>query len=340
MSEAILRNMSVEYRPKKLSELIGQDDLVNEIRAGMSERIPCAVLLCGESGAGKSTIGKILKLAVNCTHGVFGEPCAECIENEQLINFIERNCADLGTVEDMRGLLPGLSNYPNYGRLRVILLDEAHGLGPKAQEALLLPTERGEEPNLFILCSTDPTKIKSTVKRRCSIFNVPNLKDNDIGTLVASVMAQAGKTVDTSGLVKELIRAGINTPGFIVQAVERFLNGAKPGVAIATQSGSSLDLGGLLQACSKGEWSICQRILGDATPSDADDIKRRLSGYFRKILLNPASGVKRLRVSAQIIHELSANNASTVYESGFQLSILTASIFKICMLIQEAAANK
>ncbi len=337
MSESIQRNMSVEFRPTKLSELIGQDSLVAEMRAGMSERIPCAILLCGESGAGKSTIAKILALAVNCTHGIFGEPCAACEENADLLNVTERNCADLGTVEDMRKLLPGLSNYPSYGRLRVIILDEAHGLGPKAQEALLLPTERGEEPNLFILCSTDPTKIKTTITRRCSVFVVPTLKDEFITPLVEKTIIKAkGSLVKPADpLVKELIKYGINSPGFIVPSVERYINGVEPSKAIFTKAGSNIDIGGLLYACSKGDWIKAQKLLIDASPSDADDIKRGLYGFFRKILLNPNSNEQRLSVSSICIHELSANNAATVYESGFQLSILVASIYKICEIIKS-----
>jgi type II secretory pathway predicted ATPase ExeA len=338
MSEEKKRNLSVELRPQRLSELIGQESLVEQIRNSMKDRYPIAILLSGESGAGKSTIAKILALSVQCSHGTFGEPCEECMENELLFNIIERNCADLGTIDSMRELLPGLEYYPSFGNYRVIILDEAHGIGPKAQEVLLLPAEDPNSRNLFILCTTNPAKILDTIKRRCVSYMVPSLKDDDTIRLVANTINKAGADKPAAPLANALIAAKINSPGIIVMAVEKYVAGAPPEEAIIVKDVSAVNHYALAKACSFGKWSECQEILSRAVPADADIIKRHLSAHFRKILLDPKNSPARLKFAAAAVHELSANNAATVYEQGFQLSVLTASIYKICQMVQTAIA--
>jgi len=335
------RNLAADLVPRKLSELVGQDRLVSQLRNGMKDRIPLAILLSGETGVGKSTIAKIIARSVQCDHGEFGEPCEECLspDSDFLFNIIERNCADLGNIDDMRALLPGLSNYPSYGKYRVIILDEAHGMGPKAQEVLLLPTLDTSSRNLFILCTTNPTKILDTLKRRCVSYMVPGLSRDGVASLVESTLHQAGSNREPSPLVSSLMDSRINSAGVIISAVEKYIAGSTPEEAIIVKDVSSINHYELAKNTGMGKWDVCQRILGQAVPSDADVIKRQLSAYFRKIMLDPGSSPVRLKFCAEAIHELSANNAATVYEQGFQLSILTASIWKICMMSQEATAN-
>ena len=340
MNELKPRNLSAELRPQRLSELLGQDALVAELRNDMSKRIPLALLFAGEPGVGKSTIAKILAVAVQCTHGQFGEPCEECMANAPLFNIIERNCADLGKIENMRELMPGLEYYPSFGTYRVIILDEAHGIGSKAQEVLLLPTEDPDSRNIFILCTSNPTNILDTVKRRCKPYLVRGINADETVQLVARVINSDGSSRPAAPLANALIKAGITSPGIIVMATDKYLSGATPEDAIIIKEISSIDTWGLAEACAFGNWPLCQKILGKAQPADGDNIKRILSAHFRKILLKPGNSPERLAFAAAAVHELSANNAATVYEQGFQLSILTASVYKICQLVQRAIAAK
>jgi len=336
------RNLAAEMVPKRLSELIGQERLVQQLRNGMKDSVPLAILLSGETGVGKSTIAKIIAYSVQCDHVEFGEPCDVCmsVDSRLLYNIVERNCADLGNIDDMRALLPGLGNYPTFGKYRVIILDEAHGMGPKAQEVLLLPTLDTESRNVFILCTTNPTKILDTLKRRCVSYMVPGVSREGVSDLVAKAMKYVGSELAPMPLVRSLIDSNIDSAGLIVSAVEKYVAGATPEEAIIVKDVSSIDRYALARACGNGNWDLCQKILSNAVPSDADVIKRQLSAYLRKFMLDPKSNSVRLRFCAAAIHELSANNAATVYEQGFQLSILTASIWKICILSQEAAKTQ
>ena len=336
------RNLAAELVPKRLSELIGQERLVSQLRKGMKDSVPMAILLSGETGVGKSTIAKIIAHSIQCEHGEFGEPCSICLnpDTELLYNIVERNCADLGNIDDMRALLPGLGNYPTYGKYRVIILDEAHGMGTKAQEVLLLPTLDTQSRTVFILCTTNPTKILDTLKRRCVSYVVPGVSSEGVSSLVKSTMNQVGSDVNPDPLIGSLQDSRVDSAGLIVAAVEKYIAGATPEEAILVKDASTINHYALAKACGMGNWDECRKILSNAVPSDADVIKRQLSAYLRKLMLDPKYNTPaRLRFCANAVHELSGNNAATVYESGFQLSILTASIWKICMLAQEAATT-
>ncbi len=335
------RNLSVELRPRRLSELIGQESLVEELRNGMSKRIPLGIMLVGESGAGKTTIAEILSIAVQCTHAPFGEPCDECLDS-LVFNITERNCAQLGKIEDITQAISGIENGIFAGKYRVFIFDEAHEIGTKAQEVLYIPMEQKDLPNLFIFPTTDPKKLLDPIKRRCKIFQVPTLNSDGVKRLVEStiVRAEGCMVKPPEPLVMELIKNQQYSPGFIVTAVERYLDGVPAATAVAVKDGSSLDMGALIGSMSRGDFRGCQAVLEFATTADVDGLKLKLAAYWRKVLLNSTNSAVRLQVAARAIHELSGNNASVVYETGFQLSILTASIYKICEIVQSAVAAR
>lgn len=342
MPEETKRNLSAELRPKRLSELIGQDTLVNELRELGKRRIPVMFMFVGEPGVGKSTVAKVLANAVQCSHGVFGEPCDECLENSCMFNIIERNCADLGTKADMQELLRGLNVFASYGKYRVVILDEAHGMGQRAQETLLIPTENTDLPTVFILCTTDPGKILDTIKRRSMIFTVQPITEEFVQPLVEQtiIRAEGSLTKPAEPLVKALLSAKQTAPGLIVSAVDYYLIGRPPEQAINVMSGSNMDVESLIRACKDGNWTLCQKLLGNAVPSDVNGLRSRLAGYFRKVMLSPNSSQLRVDTCVKAIQELAEYNApSVVYETGFQLSLMTASIRRICSIIQETAAQ-
>jgi hypothetical protein len=166
---------------------------------------------------------------------------------------------------------------------------------------------------------------------------VPGVSREGVTDLVVYAMNYIGSIIAPTPLIRSLIDSRIDSAGLIVSAVEKYAAGATPEESIMVKDVSSIDHYALAKACGFGKWETCQKILYHAVPADADVIKRHLSAYFRKIMLDSTSSPARLKFCASAIHELSANNAATVYEQGFQLSILTASIWKICMLSQEAA---
>src|SRR5579864_1926760 len=170
-----------KYRPKKFSELIGQEHvrraLVNALNSG---RVHHAFLFTGTRGVGKTTIARILAKCLNCEQGVSAEPdgtCASCreIDAGRFPDLIEVDAASRTKVDDTRDLLDNVQYAPTRGRFKVYLIDEVHMLSAHSFNALLKTLEEPPPHVKFLLATTDPQKLPVTVLSRCLQFNLKRL---------------------------------------------------------------------------------------------------------------------------------------------------------------------
>lgn len=337
------RNLSIELRPQRLSEIVGQDTLVKDIRNAFSNgNVPLAIFLNGEYGSGKTTIARILSVAFNCTHSaVFGEPCDDCLANADMLSIIERDCAILSTKDEMAEFLPTLRSYPAYGPHRTVILDEMQQLSAPAQTLLLKTLEEGDSVNIFIIPTTHPDKINKGIIGRSVPFAVPLLTKSGVEALVLNTMKLAKERfdiepIDPAPLVKVLQDASITSGRNVVMATDLYLSGMDPERAITVKEAGEIDYASLCEAVSWGKWDVARGILGKAKPVDGDVIKMRLSAHFRYKLLAAPSG-RRAELLSLFIQELAANN---VVESGLQLSAVVGTVYRICQMVSTAAANK
>src|SRR6202521_4702068 len=179
------------WRPKKFSELIGQEHvrraLVNALESG---RVHHAFLFTGTRGVGKTTIARILAKCLNCETGVRLDPCAACagcreIDAGRFPDLIEVDAASRTKVDDTRDLLDNVQYAPSRGRFKVYLIDEVHMLSAHSFNALLKTLEEPPEHVKFLLATTDPQKLPVTVLSRCLQFHLKNIDARDIATHLA-----------------------------------------------------------------------------------------------------------------------------------------------------------
>jgi DNA polymerase III gamma/tau subunit len=337
------RNFTVELRPRRLSEIRGQNALVNNIRDAFSTgSVPIVILLSGSYGQGKTTIARILGLSFNCQHQTtFGEPCDECLANEDMFNIIERNCAELTTKEEMTDFLPSLRSYPNFGKYRIVILDEMQQVSDKGQQVLLKPTEDKDSVNIFIICTSDPTKINKGLKDRARPFSVPELTPDGVIEVVENTMALAEDRFqilprDPESLIQVLHSAQMTSARNVVMAVEQYLAGMSPEQAIVIKEAGDLNYYAIFNHISFGQWDEARALLQKAKPTEGVELKTRLSGHFRNILLKTPAG-SRADLLALFIRELADNN---IDEYGLQLSATVATCYRICQMVNEAKKRK
>jgi DNA polymerase III subunit gamma/tau len=195
-----------KWRPKKFSELIGQEHvrcaLVNALDTG---RVHHAFLFTGTRGVGKTTIARILAKCLNCEKGVTAEPCGVCsacreIDAGRFVDLIEVDAASRTKVDDTRELLDNVQYTPARGRFKVYLIDEVHMLSAHSFNALLKTLEEPPPHVKFLLATTDPQKLPMTVLSRCLQFNLKRLPVSEIAQHLHAILEQEGIAHDAAGL--------------------------------------------------------------------------------------------------------------------------------------------
>ena len=213
------------YRPRRFSEVRGQDHLVTTLRnAVVEDRVGHAYLFVGPRGTGKTTTARILAKALNCTNLSDGEPCGECdscvtIGEGRSFDVIELDAASHRGIDDVKKIVDGASQ-STPGRHRVYILDEAHQLTKEASNALLKTLEEPPEHVVFILATTDPVKLLPTIRSRTQHFEVHLLTNAELRSMVDDVVEDAGLEVDTETR-NWAVRAGAGSARDTLSALER-----------------------------------------------------------------------------------------------------------------------
>lgn len=197
----------IKYRPKKFAEVLGQEGNVRLLKARLARgtAFDTSYLFMGGHGQGKTTLGRIHARAMLCTsiNKDDPEPCNEC-ENclaclrDQSEAFSERDAASQGKIEHIRALVEKLGFAVGNAKMRIELFDEAHRIGDGAQDVLLKPLEEKKLVGMF--CTTEPNKIKGTIRTRCEEYVIRKVTREDILKRAKFVCENEGVEADDDAL--------------------------------------------------------------------------------------------------------------------------------------------
>ena len=224
------------FRPRKFSELYGQEHVVRALRnAVINGREGQAYLFSGPRGTGKTTTARILAKVLNCESPSEGEPCCECasctaVEAGNSYDVLELDAASNNGVEEVRELIASAA-LTSPGRHRVFILDEAHMLSRPAEAALLKTLEEPPENVVFVLATTDPQKISETIRSRVQHLQFHLLPVDELEKYVRHVVSSAGLEVsdDDIGLV---LRQGGGSARDTLSALELVVSGGSEPEAV------------------------------------------------------------------------------------------------------------
>jgi DNA polymerase-3 subunit gamma/tau len=212
------------YRPRRFSELKGQEHVVRALRnAVVNEREGQAYLFSGPRGTGKTSTARILAKVLNCTQPVDGEPCCECesclaIERGSSFDVLELDAASNNGVDNVRELIER-AIMGNPGRHRVFILDEVHMLSAGAEAALLKTLEEPPPHVVFVLATTDPQKVNETIRSRTQHLQFRLLPSRELEEHVQWVIKDAGLTV-TPEAVRQVLEQGGGSARDTLSALE------------------------------------------------------------------------------------------------------------------------
>lgn len=170
-----------KYRPTTFEEVVGQENAVSILTSSIKQKkISHAYLFCGGRGTGKTTAARIFAREVGC--------------NPE--DIIEIDAASNRGIDEIRELRDAVRTSPFSSPYKIYIVDEAHMLTKEAANALLKTLEEPPSHVIFILATTDPEKLPSTIVSRCQkiVFNIPDLET--LSKQLVHVAKSEGKTLE------------------------------------------------------------------------------------------------------------------------------------------------
>jgi DNA polymerase III gamma/tau subunit len=270
------------------------------------ENPPHAFLLHGPTGCGKTTIARIIANKLGCKG----------------IDLREINTADMRGIDTVRELIQKSQYCPVESNCTFWIIDECHKLTNDAQNALLKILEDTPDQVYFALCTTEPQKLLSTIKGRCSQFQVKPLSENEMQELLETVVHREKDELDPK-VYEIIVRDSMGLPRNALQILEQVLNAPNEDRAKVAEQ-AQYEYSQAIELCraliNKAPWKTVNHILAGLKEQEAETIRRIVLGYCQAVLL------KTDNYQAGVVMEEFIN---PFYDSGFpQLVYACYSIIK------------
>jgi DNA polymerase-3 subunit gamma/tau len=201
-----------KYRPQRFSDVVGQDHVTRTLNNALQQqRVAHGYIFSGHRGIGKTTIARILAMALNCRTAIGSEarptpePCQICDSCKEIragnsLDVVEIDAATNRGIDEIRELRDAARYAPARDRYKIYLLDEAHQITDAAFNALLKILEEPPEHVVFMMATTQPEDIPQTIRSRCQHFSFHAVKFDDIVTQLTQISAQEGILADPQAL--------------------------------------------------------------------------------------------------------------------------------------------
>jgi len=197
-----------KYRPQKFSEVIGQEHVTRTLQNAIEQgRTAHGYIFSGHRGIGKTTVARILAMALNCRSKdrPVPEPCGVCescteIRAGNAVDVIEIDAATNRGIDEIRELRESARYRPARDRFKIYILDEAHQITDAAFNALLKTLEEPPDHIVFMLATTQPEDIPQTIRSRCQHFSFRAVKFDAIVAQLRDLVTRENIEADDDAL--------------------------------------------------------------------------------------------------------------------------------------------
>lgn len=155
--------LASQLRPQKLEEFVGQRHLVAEgkpLFKAIAEKHLFSFVLWGPPGVGKTTLARLYAAS------------------------LEGQLYELSAVSAGKPDIKALLEEPNWGRPKILFLDEIHRFNKGQQDFLLPYVEKGELTLIGATTENPSFEIIPALLSRCRVFTLESLKEEDMSEIV------------------------------------------------------------------------------------------------------------------------------------------------------------
>src|SRR5262249_14457022 len=302
-----------KYRPQKFSDVIGQEHVTGTLKnAIQQDRIAHGYIFSGHRGIGKTTVARILAMALNCRSSAkpVQEPCGVCescveIRAGNSVDVIEIDAATNRGIDEIRELREAARYLPARDRFKIYILDEAHQITDAAFNALLKTLEEPPAHVVFMLATTQPEDIPQTIRSRCQHFSFRAVKFDQIVTQLQDLCARENISADEEALAM-LAEAGDGSMRDALSILDQ---------AIASSEGR-LTAEAVRQLIGIAPSGALEEIMGAVARSSSEDVLRVVDQLLTE-------GQNPVHFARQLVHFL--RNAIVAKLAGPESALLQIS---------------
>jgi len=197
-----------KYRPDTLSEVVGQEKIVDRLTSFVEEDSIPHLMFAGPAGTGKTTSAMAL------AQDLYGDSWRQ--------NFMETNASDERGIDVVRERIKDFARTkPVNADYKIIFLDEADALTQDAQQALRRTMEQFSDNCRFILSCNYSSKIIDPIQSRCAVFRFNRLDDEDVEKYITRIAENEGFKIS-----REAIDAVLRVSGGDLRRVTNVLQTA------------------------------------------------------------------------------------------------------------------
>ena len=250
-----MQSLATKYRPKDFSEIVSQTSVIKILERQIETgNIKNAMLFCGASGCGKTTLARAFANRVN--QGV-GTP-------------IEIDAASNSGVDNVRAIVKEASERSLSGKYKIYILDECHSFSTTGWQAWLKCIEEPPEYTIFIFCTTDPQKIPATILNRVMRFNITRINSHDIKERLRYICRQEGFTNydETCDYLSKICHGGMRDG---ISLLEKCANYS-----------TDLSISNTLEALGNYSYEVYFKMCNSLIDGDEKSVLEIISNYYDK----------------------------------------------------------
>jgi len=177
-----------KYRPGSLADVIGQEAIVDRLKAFVKADSFPNMIFAGPAGVGKTSC------AIAMAKELYGDKINEA--------FLELNASDSRGIDVIRGKVKEFARTISLSSdlIKIIFLDEADALTPEAQHALRRTMEKYAATTRFILSANYASKIIEPIQSRCVVLRFKPLNEEEMRKYIKRIAKGEGIEIDEKAI--------------------------------------------------------------------------------------------------------------------------------------------